>query len=308
MAFFSTCRYSPLFGRAVAQQPPVLSSAYRSFSFTCLRGTPNAFHSQLEDLPSSSDLLSSISSQASRTPQTLTEKIVQRHCVDLAPGKKVKSGDYVSIQPHHCMSHDNSWPIAKKFLDIGATNVRNNRQIVMTLDHDVQNKSESNLKKYRQIEEFAHKHGVDFYPAGRGIGHQIMIEEGYAWPGTLTVASDSHSNSYGAVGSVGTPIVRTDGASIWSTGRTWWCLPPVAKVTLQGVLPRGVTGKDVIIALLGLINQDEVLNHSIEFTGSEETMRSISIDERITIANMTTEWGALSGCVIAFKTAYPSSS
>lgn len=70
----------------------------------------------------------------------------------------------------------------------------------MTLDHDVQNKSESNLKKYSQIEEFARKQGVDFYAAGRGIGHQIMVEEGYAWPGTMTVASDSHSNMYGGVG------------------------------------------------------------------------------------------------------------
>jgi homoaconitate hydratase len=71
-----------------------------------------------------------------------------------------------------------------------------------------------------------------------------------------------------------------------------------------GVLPPGVTGKDVIIALCGLFNQDDVLNYSIEFTGSEQNMRSISIDERITTANMTTEWGALSGCIITFRTIY----
>lgn len=193
------------------------------------------------------------------------------------------------------MTHDNSWPVALKFMSIGASKIHNNRQIVMTLDHDVQNKSEANLKKYRQIEEFAKKHGVDFYPAGRGIGHQIMVEEGYAWPGTVTVASDSHSNMYGGVGCLGTPVVRTDAASIWATGRTWWQIPPIAKVTFTGVLPPGVTGKDVIVALCGLFNKDDVLNHAIEFTGSEETMRSIPIDDRLTIANMTTEWGALSG-------------
>lgn len=76
------------------------------------------------------------------------------------------------------MTHDNSWPVALKFMDIGASKMHDNRQVIMTLDHDVQNKSEANLRKYRQIEEFAGKHGVDFYPAGRGIGHQIMIEEG----------------------------------------------------------------------------------------------------------------------------------
>lgn len=227
--------------------------------------------------------------------QNLTEKIVQRYAVGLPAGKAVRSGDYVSIKPHHCMTHDNSWPVAQKFFSIGATGIHDNRQVVMTLDHDVQNDSETNLRKYRNIEELARKQGVDFYPAGRGIGHQIMTEEGYAWPGTLTVASDSHSNMYGGVSCLGTPIVRTDAASIWATGQTWWQIPPVARVRLEGVLPRGVTGKDVIVALCGLFNNDEVLNHAIEFTGSEETMNSLKIDDRLAIANMTTEWGALSG-------------
>jgi len=193
------------------------------------------------------------------------------------------------------MTHDNSWPVALKFMSIGASKIHDPKQIVMTLDHDVQNKSESNLKKYRQIEEFALKQGVDFYPAGRGIGHQIMVEEGYAWPATMTVASDSHSNMYGAVGSLGTAMVRTDAASIWATGKTWWQVPPIAKVTFTGVLPKGVTGKDVIVALCGLFNNDEVLNHAIEFVGSEQTMRSLPMDDRLAIANMTTEWGALTG-------------
>jgi homoaconitate hydratase len=193
------------------------------------------------------------------------------------------------------MTHDNSWPVATKFMSIGASKIKDSSQIVMTLDHDVQNKSEKNLKKYEQIENFAKSQGVDFYPAGRGIGHQIMVEEGYAWPGTMAVASDSHSNMYGGVGCLGTPVVRTDAAAIWATGRTWWQIPPVAKVTFTGVLPEGVTGKDVIVALCGLFNNDEVLNHAIEFTGTAETMSTLPVDDRLAIANMTTEWGALSG-------------
>lgn len=220
---------------------------------------------------------------------------MQRFSKDLPAGKFVRSGDYVSIQPHKCMTHDNSWPVATKFFSIGATKVDNTEQIVLTLDHDVQNKSEANLRKYRNIEEFANQQGIVFYPAGRGIGHQIMVEEGYAWPGTLTVASDSHSNMYGGISCLGTPVVRTDAASIWATGRTWWQIPPVARVELTGVLPKGVTGKDVIVSLCGLFNKDEVLNHAIEFTGSDETMQSLKIDDRLAIANMTTEWGALTG-------------
>ncbi|KAK4974059.1 mitochondrial Homoaconitase, partial [Elasticomyces elasticus] len=252
----------------------------------------DAFPSQLASAPP--DFLPKASAP-SPVPQTLTEKIVQRYSQGLAEGKFVKSGDYVTLAPQHCMTHDNSWPVATKFMSIGATKIHDPKQIVMTLDHDVQNRSEKNLTKYRQIEEFAKKQGVDFYPAGRGIGHQIMVEEGYAWPGTLAVASDSHTNMYGGVGCLGTPVVRTDAASIWATGRTWWQIPPIAKVTFIGVLPVGVTGKDVIVALCGLFNNDEVLNHAIEFTGSPETLDSLPIDDRLAIANMTTEWGALSG-------------
>ncbi|ERS99142.1 homoaconitate hydratase LYS4 [Sporothrix schenckii 1099-18] len=280
-------------------RPLPLAVVSRSQSRRCATTSPRrqqAFHSQLDSSTGAERFQTSPKpATPPAVPQTLTEKLVQRHSVGLAAGKIVKSGDYVTLQPAKCMSHDNSWPVALKFMNIGATKIRDPSQIVMTLDHDVQNKSESNLTKYRQIEEFAGKQGVDFYPAGHGIGHQIMVEEGYAWPSTVAVASDSHSNMYGAISSLGTPIVRTDAASVWSTGCTWWQIPPVAKITFTGVLPPGVTGKDVIVALCGLINQDEVLNHAIEFTGSELTMASIPIDDRLTIANMTTEWGALSG-------------
>ncbi|KAI8953438.1 homoaconitase-like protein [Xylaria longipes] len=228
-----------------------------------------------------------------KTPQTLTEKIVQRHAVGLPEGKLVRSGDYVQIQPHRCMSHDNSMPIANKFFSMGGIRVKDPNQIVIALDHDVQNKSEANLKKYEMIEAFAKKQGVNFFSAGQGIGHQIMIEELFVWPGTMCVASDSHANMYSGLGALGTALVRTDAASIWSTGKSWFQIPPVAKVTFTGTLPPGVTGKDVIVALCGVFKSD-VLNHAVEFAGSEETMASISVDNRLTISNMSCEWGALS--------------
>jgi homoaconitate hydratase len=225
--------------------------------------------------------------------QNLIEAIAQRYAVGLEPGHIVRSGDYIYIQPAHVMTHDNTGAVIPKFRGIGATKVANPRQIVITLDHNVQDKSEKNLEKYAKIEDFARLHGIDFYPAGRGIGHQIMCEEGYAWPGTVVVASDSHSNMYGGLGCLGTPIVRTDAAAIWATGRTWWKVPPVAQVVLTGALLPGVTGKDVIIALCGVFNMDEVLNHAIEFSG--DGIAQLSVDQRLTIANMTTEWGALAG-------------
>jgi len=225
--------------------------------------------------------------------QNIIEKIAQRFAVGLDEGTFVNSGDFISIKPAHVMTHDNTGAVIPKFKSIGATKLANPRQVVHTLDHNIQDKSEKNLEKYRKIEAFSNSVGADFYPAGRGIGHQIMIEEGYAWPGTMVVASDSHSNMYGGIGALGTPIVRTDAASIWATGRTWWQVPPIAKVVLTGNLQNGVTGKDVIIALAGYFNEDEVLNHIIEFAG--EGIKELSLDKRLTIANMTTEWGALGG-------------
>lgn len=227
-----------------------------------------------------------------RNAQNLTEKIVQKYAVGIPSGKEVHQGDYVSIAPEHCMSHDNSWPVALKFMGLGAKKIHNPRQIVNTLDHDIQNQDSKNLTKYKNIENFAKSQGVDFYPAGRGIGHQIMVEEGYAFPLTLAVASDSHSNTYGGIGALGTPLVRTDAAAVWATGQTWWQIPPVARVELRGSLPRGISGKDVIVALCGVFNKDEVLNHAIEFAGD---ISALSVEHRLTIANMTTEWGALSG-------------
>ncbi|THH00099.1 hypothetical protein EW026_g2409 [Hermanssonia centrifuga] len=228
-----------------------------------------------------------------RIPQTIIEKVVQKYAVGLPDGKVIKAGDYVMIRPEHVMTHDNTGPVISKFGSIGATRIHNPKQIVFTLDHDVQNKSDKNLKKYATIEAFARIHGIDFFPAGRGIGHQILVEEGYAFPHTLTVASDSHSNMYGGVGCVGTPIVRTDAAALWATGQTWWQIPRMVKVEFKGKLAPGVTGKDVIVALCGSFNRDEVLNAAIEFTG--EGVSHLALDDRLTISNMTTEWGALVG-------------
>ncbi len=199
-------------------------------------------------------------------PQTIVEKIAQSHLAE-GPKRPLRTGDFLSIRPHHVMTHDNTSAVMSKFKGIGAKKIHDSKQLVFALDHDIQNQDESNQKKYRSIEAFAKEHGVDFYPAGSGIGHQIMVERGYVVPGSFVVASDSHSNMYGALGAIGTPIVRTDAAAVWATGEFWWQIPRSIEVTLEGKLPEGATGKDVIITLCGLYNHDEVLNAAVEFTG-----------------------------------------
>ncbi len=231
-------------------------------------------------------------------PLTLVEKIATRYAVGLKPGTPARQGQIIRIRPKHVMTHDNTGAVIPKFASIfegtgKRPRIHDPSQPVFAIDHDIQNLSPENLGKYAKIERFAAEHGIDFYPAGTGISHQVMVEQGYAVPGALVVGSDSHSNMYGGVSALGTPVVRTDAACLWATGQTWWQVPPVARCTLTGRLRPGVVGKDVIIALCGLFNKDEVLNHAVEFVGPG--VASLSMDHRLSIANMTTEWGALAG-------------
>jgi len=224
--------------------------------------------------------------------QTVVEKISQAHMAE-GPDRPLRAGDFLSIRPYHVMTHDNTSAVMKKFKAIGARKVHDPAQPVITADHDIQNKEESNLAKYRSMEAFAREQGIDFYPPGTGIGHQIMVEQGYVLPGTFVVASDSHSNMYGALGAIGTPVVRTDAAAIWATGEFWWQVPRTVQVVLEGQLAPGATGKDVIVTLCGLYNQEEVLNAAVEFVGPG--VASLSMDARLSIVNMSTEWGTLVG-------------
>jgi len=225
--------------------------------------------------------------------QTAVEKIAEWHLADGPPDRPLRAGDFVRIHPRHVLTHDNTAAVMKKFRSLGVDRIRHPRQPVFALDHDIQNRSEANQAKYKAIEAFAREQGVVFHPAGTGIGHQIMVEHCYVVPGSFVVASDSHANMYGALGAVGTPVVRTDAAAIWATGEFWWQIPRTVQVRLEGSLPAGVTGKDVIVVLCGLYNQGEVLNAAVEFSGPG--VASLSMDARFTISNMTTEWGALVG-------------
>lgn len=231
-------------------------------------------------------------------PLTLVEKLATRHAEGLRPGDSAHSGDFIIIRPRHVMTHDNTGAVIPKFREIFKSaglppKIYDPHQPVFAIDHDIQNTTPENLGKYAKIEAFANEHNVDFYPAGTGISHQVMVEQGYVRPGSMVVGSDSHSNLYGALACLGSPVVRTDAASLWATATTWWQVPPVARVVLKGKLRDGVVGKDVIVALCGVFNKDEVLNHAVEFTG--EGVASLSIDQRMSIANMSTEWGALAG-------------
>jgi homoaconitate hydratase len=223
---------------------------------------------------------------------TIVEKVARLHLAD-GPDRPLRPGDMVSLRPRHVLTHDNTAAVMTKFDALGAERMADPSQAVVVLDHDIQNDGPENAEKYLRIRDFCRHHGLAFHPAGTGIGHQIMMERGFALPGALVVASDSHANSYGAVGALGTPVVRTDAAAIWATGEFWWQIPPTVQVWLEGELPGGVSGKDLILTLCALYDQGEVLNAAVEFTGPG--VASLPMADRMSVANMTTEWGALTG-------------
>jgi homoaconitate hydratase len=225
-------------------------------------------------------------------PRTFVEAVVEKHASGGPMTHPPRAGDVVWLRPERLMTHDNTSAVHKRFRAMGAETVADPEQCVVVLDHDVQNRSRANLTKYAAIEAFAREQGIEFHAAGTGIGHQVMIERGHIRPGALCVAADSHANMYGALGALGIAVTRSDAAGIWASGMFWWEVPPSVRVVLEGRLQPEASGKDVVLVLCALY-PDDVVGAAVEFAGPGAA--SLATDDRMTIANMTTEWGAIAG-------------
>lgn len=225
-------------------------------------------------------------------PRTFVEAVVEKHACGAPMTHAPRPGDIVWLRPAKLMTHDNTSAILARFKSMGATRVAAPEQCVVVLDHDVQNKTASNLAKYAAIEAFAREQKLEFHPAGTGIGHQVMIERGHVRAGELCVAADSHANMYGALGALGVAVSRSDAAGIWASGMFWWEVPQSVRVVFEGRLPQGATGKDVALLLCALY-PDDVLGAVVEFDGPGDA--TLAQDDRLTISNLTTEWGAIAG-------------
>jgi homoaconitate hydratase len=228
--------------------------------------------------------------------------IVERHAVGWTGAFPPRAGDVVWLRPDRLMTHDNSSAVRARFDAMGGKRVAAPERLLIALDHDVQNRSADNLTKYAGIERFAEEQGIEFHAAGSGVGHQILVERGYARPGELVVAADSHANMYGATGCLGTAIARSDAAGIWATGLFWWEVPEVVCVELTGRLRAGSSAKDAALLLCALY-PDDVLGAAVEFRGSAGA--GLSDEDRLTLANLTTEWGAVAGVFVADEPAAP---
>jgi aconitase A len=218
----------------------------------------------------------------------VVEKIAQQHRADGdALNTGLKSGDFLSIRPHLAITHENTASIFRKFKAIGCTKVMDARQSVFALHPAACPPDEQNL-----IQAFADEQGIACISLSDG-GPAELMEQGFILPGAFVVAPNWSSNVFGAVGAIGTPVVRGDHAAIWATSEFWWQIPRSVQVELSGKLAAGVTGREVIQTLCQLYDQEEVLNAAVEFVG--DGIATLDMAARMEISQGTSDWGATSG-------------
>ena len=223
---------------------------------------------------------------------TMTQKILAR----AAGVESCRAGELLMCRLDLVLGNDITAPVAiNEFEKMGATKVFDPAKIALIPDHFVPNKDIKSATMAKQMRDFAKAQKiVHYYEVGRvGIEHALLPEQGLVAPGEVIIGADSHTCTYGAVGAFSTGVGSTDMAVGMATGECWFKVPEAVKVVLKGRMKPWVSGKDVILHLIGEIGVDGALYQSLEFTG--EGVKEIDMDGRLTIANMAIEAGAKNG-------------
>ena len=223
---------------------------------------------------------------------TMTQKILAR----AAGLDSVEAGQLIEAKLDLVLGNDITTPVAiTEFEKAGFTRVFDKDKIAIVLDHYTPCKDIKSAQLCKQAREFAHKHSItNFFDVGQmGVEHALLPEKGLCAPGEVIIGADSHTCTYGALGAFSTGIGSTDMAAGMATGLAWFRVPSAIKVTLKGKLQPHVSGKDVILHLIGQIGVDGALYKSIEFAG--EGVASLTMDDRFTISNMAIEAGGKNG-------------
>jgi 3-isopropylmalate/(R)-2-methylmalate dehydratase large subunit len=219
--------------------------------------------------------------------KTFAEKVLARH----AQLEDAPVGTIVEVRPNVALSHDNTAAIAAIFKEMGGRRVFDPEMHAIILDHAAPAPTTKHAENHRQIREFVKSQGIKhFYDIGRGICHQVLVEEGLALPGELVLGSDSHTPHAGVMGTFAAGIGRSEMASIWALGRLWLRVPESIKITLVGTFPQYVTTKDLALKIIGDLGADGALYMSVEWHG--EALERISLSQRATLTNMMAEMGA----------------
>ena len=223
---------------------------------------------------------------------TMTQKILAAH----AGLPSVKAGDLIEAKLDLVLGNDVTTPVAiDVFEKAGFTRVFDKDKIAIVLDHYTPCKDIKSAQLCKTARDFARRFDIThFYDVGQvGIEHALLPEKGIVGPGELIIGADSHTCTYGALGTFSTGVGSTDMAAGMAAGENWFKVPSAIKVVLTGKLRPWVSGKDVILHLIGSIGVDGALYKSLEFTG--EGVAELSMDDRFTIANMAIEAGAKNG-------------
>ena len=223
---------------------------------------------------------------------TMTQKILAK----AAGLDRVEPGQLIEARLNLVQGNDITTPVAiTEFEKAGFTQVFDKDKISIILDHYTPCKDIKSAQLCKQAREFAHKHHIThFFDVGQmGVEHALAPEKGLCAPGEVIVGADSHTCTYGALGAFSTGVGSTDMAAGMATGLLWFKVPSAIKVTLKGKLQPHVSGKDVILHLIGTIGVDGALYKSLEFAG--EGVSALSMDDRFTICNMAIEAGAKNG-------------
>ena len=223
---------------------------------------------------------------------TMTQKILAAH----AGKDSVKAGELIMVNLDLVLGNDVTTPVAvKEFIKVGAKDVFDKNKVVIVLDHFTPNKDIKAAEQCVISRNFAKEKGVvNFYDVGRmGIEHCLLPEKGLVVPGNVVIGADSHTCTYGALGAFSTGIGSTDMAAGMMAGKTWFKVPSAIKFHLTGKFQPYVSGKDLILHIIGMIGVDGALYKSMEFTGPG--VSSLTMDDRFTIANMAIEAGGKNG-------------
>ena len=223
---------------------------------------------------------------------TMTQKILAAH----AGLDRVEAGQLVLVNLDRVLGNDITSPVAiREFEKIGAKEVYDKDKVTMVMDHFAPNKDIKAAVQCKMCRDFCNEKEVThFYDVGRmGIEHALLPEKGLVVPGDVVIGADSHTCTYGALGAFSTGVGSTDMACGMATGKAWFKVPSAIKFNLTGKLNKYVSGKDVILHIIGKIGVDGALYKSMEFVG--EGVKSLTIFDRLTIANMAIEAGAKNG-------------
>jgi len=208
----------------------------------------------------------------------------------------VEPGEFIEVEVDLVLSNDVTAPLAiQEFERLGRPEVFDRAKVVMVLDHFTPNRDIASAEQCAYVRRFARGHGLDhFYEGGEaGIEHVLLPEEGLVRPWTVVVGGDSHTCTYGALGAFATGMGSTDIAAAMATGRVWMRAPEAVLVTVTGKFARWVGGKDLILHLIGRLGVDGATYQSLEFAG--DGLDDLSVEGRLTVANMVIEAGAKNG-------------